>query len=160
MWGLVTSGERQRKWRLTAVKRLLMKPLVTCAGVMHPKEIRQILYRLFKLSTECLMARFTPLWVKMQWVFWLSYLVYNWIEYFFIPHTTWTICVFKYYIAVDLLHVTSLPPCWRTITEDYSVASVVSSTNMAFVIGYSGDWLQTIYRILNFCYFNNFYYQY
>ena len=29
------------------------------------------------------------------------------------------------------LHVMSLPPCWRTITKDYSLASIVSSTNMA-----------------------------
>ena len=29
------------------------------------------------------------------------------------------------------LHVTSLPPCWRTWTKDFSLASIVSSTNMA-----------------------------
>ena len=27
--------------------------------------------------------------------------------------------------------VTSLPPCWRTITKDSSLASIVSSSNMA-----------------------------
>ena len=29
------------------------------------------------------------------------------------------------------VHVTSLPPCWRTITKDSSSASIVSSTNIA-----------------------------
>ena len=32
---------------------------------------------------------------------------------------------------IDHLHVTSLPPCWRTITKDSSLASIVSSSNMA-----------------------------
>ena len=31
----------------------------------------------------------------------------------------------------DYFHVTSLPLCWRTITKDSSLASVVSSYNMA-----------------------------
>ena len=31
----------------------------------------------------------------------------------------------------DHFHVTSLPPCWRTITKHSSLASIVSSTNMA-----------------------------
>ena len=33
--------------------------------------------------------------------------------------------------AIDHFHITSLPPCWRTITKDSSLASIVSSTNMA-----------------------------
>ena len=33
--------------------------------------------------------------------------------------------------SIDRFHVTSLPPCWRTITKDSSLASIVSSTNMA-----------------------------
>ena len=33
--------------------------------------------------------------------------------------------------AIDRLHVTSLPPCWRTITKVSSLASIVSSSNMA-----------------------------
>ena len=33
--------------------------------------------------------------------------------------------------AIDHFHITSLPPCWRTITKDSSLASVVSSSNMA-----------------------------
>ena len=33
--------------------------------------------------------------------------------------------------SIDRLHVTSLPPCWRAITKDSSLASIVSSTNMA-----------------------------
>ena len=32
---------------------------------------------------------------------------------------------------IDRFHVTSLPPCWRTITKDSSSASIVSSSNMA-----------------------------
>ena len=34
-------------------------------------------------------------------------------------------------IQIDHFHVTSLPPCWRTITKDSSLASIVSSSNMA-----------------------------
>ena len=33
--------------------------------------------------------------------------------------------------SIDRFHVTSLPPCWRTITKDSSSASIVSSSNMA-----------------------------
>ena len=33
--------------------------------------------------------------------------------------------------SIDRFHVTSLPPCWRTITKYSSLASVVSSSNMA-----------------------------
>jgi hypothetical protein len=29
------------------------------------------------------------------------------------------------------LHVTSSPPCWKTITKDFSLASFVYGTNMA-----------------------------
>ena len=32
--------------------------------------------------------------------------------------------------VIDRFHVTSLPPCWRTITKDSSSASIVSSSNM------------------------------
>ena len=35
------------------------------------------------------------------------------------------------HLRIDRLHVTSLPPCWRTLTKDSSLASIVSSTNMA-----------------------------
>ena len=34
-------------------------------------------------------------------------------------------------IFIDPLHFTSLPPCWKTITKDCSLAFTVSSTNMA-----------------------------
>ena len=37
------------------------------------------------------------------------------------------------WLCIHCLHVTSLPPipCWRTITKDSSLASIVSSFNMA-----------------------------
>ena len=31
---------------------------------------------------------------------------------------------------IDRLHVTSLPPCWRTITKDSSLVPIVSLSNM------------------------------
>ena len=34
-------------------------------------------------------------------------------------------------MCIDRFHGTSLLPCWRTITKDSSLASVVSSSNMA-----------------------------
>ena len=34
-------------------------------------------------------------------------------------------------LPIDRFHVTSLPPCWRTISKDSSLASIVSSSNMA-----------------------------
>ena len=39
--------------------------------------------------------------------------------------------IFSLCLVVDRLHVTSLPPCWKTITKDSSLASIVSSPNMA-----------------------------
>ena len=34
-------------------------------------------------------------------------------------------------LKIDCFHIMSLPPCWRTITKDSSLVSIVSSTNMA-----------------------------
>jgi hypothetical protein len=34
-------------------------------------------------------------------------------------------------ITILRLHVTSSPPCWKTITKDLSLASFVYGTNMA-----------------------------
>ena len=41
------------------------------------------------------------------------------------------LCLVSVFFFKDRLHVTSLPPCWRTITKDSSLASIVSSSNMA-----------------------------
>ena len=40
-------------------------------------------------------------------------------------------CIVYYVLRILDLQVTSLPPCWWTITKDSSLASIVSSTNMA-----------------------------
>ena len=38
---------------------------------------------------------------------------------------------FLRFYGINRFHVTSLSPCWRTITKDSSLASIVSSSNMA-----------------------------
>ena len=41
------------------------------------------------------------------------------------------VLVINIQITIDCFHVTSLPPCWKTITKDSSLASIVNSSNMA-----------------------------